>query len=455
MKRGFLAKQKRKPVNAQIPIEEQLAKLVLSNTVEPMNKSASSEKIIDPHKSKSTAQSSAFSNLSGCLLYVNFRAKEPLPVKLPIGDVDKSLPENYKTGKPLWTEVPAETTDTREGICATTVPPQRNGETLADNPDNWSECIFLSRRLKYKIISTPGFPAPVPRPPNVRHRLGPSAFGTGMFATCDIKMGELVMSERPLLVTSGGIPSLYTPPPGDPKPTAAQIIQATIQEYERLLEYSVSRMLPENRAAFFKLHNAHTKDGSGPILGRIRTNAIGITIDTYEQKDLGSVRYGAVFNEISYINHSCVPNVSPKFSALSFSSRVRAIRDIKQGEEILISYCKPEVSTAERQAELKPYDFQCTCHSCSDPSSDAVLWKILTSPLAVERLDCKHRLMCAESWIAEIERKGWYHLEVYGTHLSIAAMCAKVLKKFDVYHKYENIYEAWTEGMYGESRRIL
>ncbi|KAG5636024.1 hypothetical protein H0H81_009347 [Sphagnurus paluster] len=245
-----------------------------------------------------------------------------------------------------------------------------------------------------------------------------------MFATCDIKMGELVLSERPLLLTPAAIPML-----GDTNLTDARSEEVHRCEYEQVLQRCVNLMLPKNRTAFFKLHDAHTKDGSGHISGRTRTNGIGaMTEKSQEEKRMRDYGYSTVFNEISYINHSCLPNASAKFSALSLSSGARTIRDIKQGEEIFISYCKPEIPTAERQAQLKSYDFQCTCDACSGPSSDMALGKIQMSVAGMLRLDGEHGLMYAELLIKEIERKWWYYLEQYGTYLGLAAMCGKELK---------------------------
>lgn len=127
-----------------------------------------------------------------------------IPAKFPIGKVDTSLPENYDAFRVLDPD-----TNSPDGqIYLTTLPPRYVGQTLANNPDGWAECLFYLTQQKRGIISTPGFPSLIARPPQVRHRIGPSRFGNGMFATRDIKMGELVMSERPLLISP-----IHTPQP--------------------------------------------------------------------------------------------------------------------------------------------------------------------------------------------------------------------------------------------------
>jgi len=49
-----------------------------------------------------------------------------------------------------------------------------------------------------------------------------------------------------------------------------------------------------------------------------------------------------------------------------------AVRDIKAGEQLFFSYCEPDGSLAERQAELAPYGFVCKCPACvnATPETD-------------------------------------------------------------------------------------
>jgi len=44
----------------------------------------------------------------------------------------------------------------------------------------------------------------------------------------------------------------------------------------------------------------------------------------------------------------------------TFSLHTRAVRKIKKGEEITISYCNTFESAKERQKGLDPYGFKCT-----------------------------------------------------------------------------------------------
>jgi hypothetical protein len=47
---------------------------------------------------------------------------------------------------------------------------------------------------------------------------------------------------------------------------------------------------------------------------------------------------------------------------------LRAMRDIKAGEELTTYYNDPASPAADRQKELLPYGFQCTCVACLNPA---------------------------------------------------------------------------------------
>lgn len=74
----------------------------------------------------------------------------------------------------------------------------------------------------------------------------------------------------------------------------------------------------------------------------------------------------------THLTCSCSPNTDFEFSLGSFSLQFHALRDIKVGEEIFVSYIDVEVPAAERRERLAPYGFTCVCTACSHatPESD-------------------------------------------------------------------------------------
>ena len=74
----------------------------------------------------------------------------------------------------------------------------------------------------------------------------------------------------------------------------------------------------------------------------------------------------------THLTYSCFPNAEFEFSLGSFSLQFHALRDIKAGEEIFVSYTDVYVPAAERREQLARYCFTCVCTACSraTPESD-------------------------------------------------------------------------------------
>lgn len=121
------------------------------------------------------------------------------------------------------------------------------------------------------MITYPGFPTSLPRPTNpipYEVRAAPG-MGLGLYATRNIRSGELVIAERPLLLVS---PMMGLEGRGHIPATASleEYKQVLLAEKEQVLRFLFDRMLPEDQTAFMALANDHLHDGSGPIMGVIR-----------------------------------------------------------------------------------------------------------------------------------------------------------------------------------------
>ncbi|KAL1686709.1 hypothetical protein GGG16DRAFT_117637 [Schizophyllum commune] len=299
----------------------------------------------------------------------------------PVKDSDK--PHGYTAGSTFsrsnGTELDGAAIDHSVDMMLWTSIPSRDSNvhshSTVERRDSWTEAI-VDGVTKTEIFTQPGFPRPVERPTIPAHRIAPAGNGKGLgvFATRDIKPGELIIAERPLLVVPIAVPSVENIPAYF---SMEQVVQARLAEWEKALDILVGRMLPDRREAFMKLANSHTTDGSGPILGRIRTNGIAASGLHYRGQRGPEGQFSATCELISRVNHSCSPNARYTFNKPTFTSRLRAVRVIKAGEEITITYSRLDVPSAERQKDLAPYGFVCTCDACrGGAESDARRAKI-------------------------------------------------------------------------------
>ncbi|KAF9538634.1 SET domain-containing protein [Agrocybe pediades] len=316
--------------------------------------------------------------------------------KLPYGKVEnRGAPKDYEVSKVAYTEIdPTMFATNPDQVVVTTIP-----RTYLDkpfDPDGHSVWIVLGP-TKGKVVGRPGYLKGLPKPS------GPPAYevktvpnmGMGIFATRDIAVGELVFAERPLLVA----PLDLSPMAGKSaiklrdKYTPDEFKQILMLECEKHLDFALAVMLPENRQAYLALANDHKEDGSGPLLGILRTNGYMIKnlFDGPNVDEWQSNVYTGITNVGSRINHSYKPNIAHKFDLDSFGFSFIAKRDIPSGEQLCYSYCPVEQSAADRKADLARYGFACTCPSCANPTpeSDKLRTecrpKILAAAVAVSR----------------------------------------------------------------------
>jgi len=170
--------------------------------------------------------------------------------------------------------------------------------------DGFTEWVIGESNAEGRVLSSPGYPArkPKPRLPDFYEVRATPDMGQGVFAKHDIKHGELIFSERPLLVAPNWVSpkdlknlSLVSP---------AQWKEIMSLEKEKCLEYAVQqRMSESNKELYMSLHNSHTTDEAGPLVGILRTNGFGIRKLTTSPGHPKQLRYSAVCNIGSRLNH--------------------------------------------------------------------------------------------------------------------------------------------------------
>jgi hypothetical protein len=163
--------------------------------------------------------------------------------------------------------------------------------------------------------------------------------GKGLFAIEDIPCGTLVLTETPLIAininTADGLTAVSS---------------------------AFSALSSRDQETYLQLH---------PYCPPIFTNEIRI-LETFGKAQaiyLANNWSGAVLNLGSRFNHSCIPNTQLVHNPKTTDYHFRALRLVKTGEELTVSYIDDFLSVEERQAKLERYGFQCRCPACED--SDA------------------------------------------------------------------------------------
>ncbi|KZV74907.1 SET domain-containing protein [Peniophora sp. CONT] len=283
--------------------------------------------------------------------------------------------------------------------------PQTGGEAV--RRDGETECMCTGW-FKREILSTPGFPSPIVHPPKIVYKVrAVEGRGLGVFATENIKAGDLILAERPLLIKRAADYAY-----GRSGLSQEEMLRASFVHLEKNMEYLCSRMSPEALKSFKSLYNSHQTDGSGPLTGILRTNGFGLGINdpTAQADDTTKGAYTCVGAVASRFNHNCSPSASYNFNVPSFSMEIHAVRPIAKGEEITVAYTTLAVPAATRQVDLKPYGFACSCPACKDPAtSDKERARVLTCLLPKTSQGVKY----AEEALAAYEATGLQDLPRY------------------------------------------
>ena len=134
--------------------------------------------------------------------------------------------------------------------------------------------------------------------------------GRGLVATRNLEVGELVVSEKMFLKLSSGA-----------EYDVSSFCHLDNEVWEKLMDLSFPSRFKDSEASPDEI-----------LQMKFLTNCI--SLDNEE-----SAADSAVFETISLINHSCIPNVA-WFTEEEDKTRkeVRVCREIQEGEEILASY---------------------------------------------------------------------------------------------------------------------
>lgn len=194
--------------------------------------------------------------------------------------------------------------------------------------------------------------------------------GQGLFATVDIPMGTRIVVEKPIM----WLPQSKTPFRDFCQ--AVHSMNANLKDLNDL--YCNARLLNQNLATnvFAQIRSEDPQNTidmrDDGLMGLVKlyatycTNAVAITEGT---EDAGI----AVFRIFSHINHSCNPNAFSLFCSKNKQQTVYAGRDIRAGQQILVSYFGGDEDLLTRAQRLeqtqRDWGFTCNCRSCLQPGT--------------------------------------------------------------------------------------
>lgn len=160
--------------------------------------------------------------------------------------------------------------------------------------------------------------------------------GKGLVVCADIPEGTRILCEKPLLT----IQSM--------SPEALELGLAT----------KLKAMTKTEQRQFFSLHNNFP--GKYVLSGILKTNGLPC--------GPGSP-VGAIYPTICFINHSCLPNSHNNWNSQAEHETIHAVRPIKAGEEITISYDHGGPYAARQAFLEQAFGFDCQCTTCMLPAA--------------------------------------------------------------------------------------
>ncbi|KAK7913349.1 hypothetical protein WMY93_013560 [Mugilogobius chulae] len=121
------------------------------------------------------------------------------------------------------------------------------------------------------------------------------------------------------------------------------------------------------------------------LMGKVTCNCF--TVSDGELQEIGV----GLYPSLSLLNHDCGPNCVMVFEGTKL--QLRAVKEIKLGDELTVSYIDSLELTEDRQKQLEEqYHFTCTCQRCNSRDKDVLTvsgeeatWRPLKD--ALSRLD--------------------------------------------------------------------
>jgi hypothetical protein len=195
--------------------------------------------------------------------------------------------------------------------------------------------------------------------------------GRGLFATKDIRMGDLIMCEKAFMAAHSDD---RTPEPTLPVwlSSVQRVIDNPSQSKALLGLYAGEPRTSPIPAPIidgvpvvdtFKVSKVLDLNGFSYTVGR-ESHAYGTSAMTARD----SPRSTGLWIHVANANHACLSNAARSF--LGDMIILRAARDIKNGEEITVTYQNPAPLLVDRQKTLfNSWGFRCNCLLCTSEAN--------------------------------------------------------------------------------------
>lgn len=179
---------------------------------------------------------------------------------------------------------------------------------------------------------------------------------------CHLDPGELIIAERPL----------FTQLKAPLDKSIDDFFKDEEEGKTHIISNFVSKQLGDDECQQFRLlyPAADGNDNVARDIDCVRCNTFSITkrenVKGGAQRDRTNFM---VFNDISRINHSCVPNAMFHWDSNAKMGFVHATHHILAGSEVTITYNKDAcyaTRKSRRKHYLENYDFICTCPACAE-----------------------------------------------------------------------------------------
>ncbi|KAM9339449.1 N-lysine methyltransferase SMYD2-B-like [Symphorus nematophorus] len=190
-----------------------------------------------------------------------------------------------------------------------------------------------------------------------------------------------------------------------------------------------------NEADIAALHRFYSKHLEIPdhqdllrLFSQVACN--GFTIEDDELSHIGT----AVYPDVALINHSCLPSVIVTYNGTS--ADVRAVQDMKPGDEVLISYIDLLYPTDDRNNRLREsYYFTCDCQECKSKSKDKAKLKVRKRSEPIEPEVINNMVRYARKTIREFRA-----LKNIKTPSELLEMCEQSLDEMGAVFDDSNVY---------------